>query len=120
MIEGIIDESKDVQAKALTAENDSSANYEAFVANSNASIEALQKDIVSKTEEMAGADVGIEKAKGDLAHTEEDLLALASTAQELHTQCDFLVKFFDVRQTKRSEEIEALQSAKAIFEGVKF
>merc|ERR1719271_499887 len=50
MIEGIIDDSKDVQAKALKAENDSSANYESFVANSNAAIEALQNDIVAKTE----------------------------------------------------------------------
>jgi len=120
MIEGIIEESKDVAAKALKAENDASANYEAFVANSNASIEALQKEIVAKTEEMAKADVGIEKAKGDLAHTEADMVQLAATAQELHGQCDFLVKFFDIRQTKRSEEIEALVSAKAIFEGVKF
>merc|ERR1719263_82919 len=120
MIEGIIDESKDVAAKALKAENDSSANYESFVTNSNEAIKALQKDIVAKTEEMAKADVGIEKAKGDLAHTEADLLELASTATELHAQCDFVVKFFDIRQTKRSEEIEALVSAKAIFEGVKF
>lgn len=120
MIEGIIDESKDVAAKALKAENDSSANYESFVTNSNAAIKALQKDIVAKTEEMAKADVGIEKAKGDLAHTEKDLVALAESATELHASCDFVVKFFDIRQTKRSEEIEALVSAKAIFEGVKF
>jgi chromosome segregation ATPase len=120
MIEGIIDESKDVAAKALTAENDASATYESFVSNSNEAIKALQADIVAKTEEMAKADVGIEKAKGDLAHTEADLLELASTATELHAQCDFVVKFFDIRQTKRAEEIEALVSAKAIFEGVKF
>merc|ERR1719235_2383378 len=97
MIEGIIDESKDVAAKALKAENDASANYESFVTNSNVAIKALQKDIVAKTEEMASAGVNMEKAKGDLAHTEKDLAALAATAQELHTQCDFLVKFFDVR-----------------------
>merc|ERR1719262_983976 len=56
MIEGIIDESKDVAAKALKAENDASAAYEAFVTNSNSGIEALQKDIVPKTEELAQGD----------------------------------------------------------------
>jgi len=120
MIESIIDESKDVAAKALKAENEASASYEAFVTNSNSGIEALQKDIVSKTEELAAGDKASTKAKGDLAHTETDIEELGKTAATLHGECDFIIKFFDVRQQKRSEEIEALQSAKAIFEGVKF
>jgi len=120
MIESIIQESKDVAAKALKAENEASASYEAFVTNSNSGIEALQKDIVSKTEELAAGDKASTKAKGDLAHTETDIEELGKTAATLHGECDFIIKFFDVRQQKRSEEIEALQSAKAIFEGVKF
>jgi hypothetical protein len=120
MIDSIIQESKDVAEKALKAENDAAAGYEAFVSNSNAGLEALQKDIVAKTEELAKGDKAKTKAKGDLKHTETDIETLAATAQELHGQCDFVIKFFDVRQQKRSEEIEALQSAKAIFEGVKF
>merc|ERR1719265_1843989 len=120
MIETIIHESQDVAAKALKAENEAQAAYQAFVDNSNSGIDALQKDVVAKTEELAKGDGAKVKAQGDLAHTERDIKALADMSTELHGQCDFLIKFFDVRQQKRSEEIEALQSAKAVFEGVKF
>merc|ERR1719191_461560 len=120
MIETIIHESETVAKKALEAENEASAAYEAFVANSNAGIKALKKDIVAKTEEMAKGDVAKTKAAGDLKHTEADIAALETASTELHGQCDFLIKFFDVRQQKRAEEIEALLSAKAVFEGVKF
>jgi hypothetical protein len=120
MIETIIHESELVAKKALEAENDASAAYEAFVTNSNTGIKALQQDIVAKTEEHAKGDVAKIKAAGDLKHTEADIAALAAASTELHGQCDFLIKFFDVRQGKRAEEIEALLSAKAVFEGVKF
>merc|ERR1719158_126141 len=120
MIDSIIQESDDVAAKALEAENEAAAAYEAFVTNSNAGIEALQKDIVAKTSELATGDKAKVKAEGDLKHTETDIAALETASTELHGQCDFLIKFFDVRQSKRAEEIEALLSAKAVFEGVKF
>lgn len=120
MIETIIHESETVAKKALEAENEASAAYEAFVANTNSGIKALAKDIVSKTEELSKGDIAKTKAEGDLKHTETDIAALATMSTELHGQCDFLIKFFDVRQTKRAEEIQALLSAKAIFEGVKF
>merc|ERR1719161_1659218 len=120
MIETIIHESEIVAKKALEAENEASAAYEAFVANSNTGIKAMQQDIVAKTEELAKGDVAKTKAAGGLKHTEADIEALATASTELHGQCDFLIKFFDVRQQKRAEEIEALLSAKAVFEGVKF
>merc|ERR1719321_666502 len=70
MIETIIHESEIVAKKALEAENEASAAYEAFVTNSNTGIKALQQDIVAKTEELAKGDVAKTKAGGDLKHTE--------------------------------------------------
>ena len=34
--------------------------------------------------------------------------------------CDFVMKNFEIRQTARDEEIEALKQAKAILSGAKF
>eukprot|EP00971_Amphidinium_carterae_P118957 2356839-Amphidinium_carterae.1 len=38
---------------------------------------------------------------------------LAAVSEDLHTQCDYFLKNFDVRQKARLQEIEAIQSAKA-------
>merc|ERR1719281_680458 len=119
MIEHIIDESKEEEKETIAAENEAGVAYAAFVADNSAAIEAMSKSVINKSEELAKVDGSKAEAEGNLRATEADLLALLKTYQTLHTDCDFLLKYFDVRQTKRAEEIEALQQAKAIFSGAK-
>merc|ERR1719191_2209984 len=111
MVEVISDDSKKVEADALKAENEAQAGYEEFISDSNASITA------ANTESLAQADADSTTASGDLSATINDLLALGETAASLHKECDFLLKNFDTRQSKRTEEIEALMQAKYIFAG---
>merc|ERR1719375_285991 len=120
MIEQIINESKDVEKKALNAENDAQSAYEEFIADSNASIAAAAQDIMNKSGAMAQADKEKVAAEADLAATIQDLLSLGEVAVALHQDCDFLIKNFEIRQTSRSEEIEALNNAIAIFSGANF
>merc|ERR1719191_2047775 len=117
MVEVIIDDSLKVEADALKAENDAQAAYEEFISDSNASITAANNEIAAKTESLAQADADSTTASGDLSATINDLLALGETAASLHKECDFLLKNFDTRQSKRTEEIEALMQAKYIFAG---
>merc|ERR1719409_2192042 len=49
-----------------------------------------------------------------------ELEQLSNYNAELHQSCDFVVKNFEVRQTARQEEVEALKQAKAILSGAKF
>jgi len=119
MIQHIIDESKAEQADTLSSENAAVAAYAEFVADNNQSVETMSKSVINKSEELAKVDENKAGAEGDLRATDADLLSLLKTYQTLHTDCDFLLKYFDVRQQKRAEEIEALQQAKAIFSGAK-
>merc|ERR1719379_2433559 len=89
MIEGIIDESKDEQKAAVTDENDAQTAYAEFIANTKDSLEALERSVVNKEEELAGVDSAKAKAAGDLKHTETDLLKLAQVATTLASECDF-------------------------------
>ena len=41
-------------------------------------------------------------------------------AADLHKSCDFTLKNFDVRQEAMSQEIEALNQAKAVLSGADF
>jgi len=119
MIDHIIEESKAEEKETIQSENDATAAYAEFVADNSASIEAMSKSVINKSEELAKVDEEKALAETNLRATEADLLSLLKNYQTLHTDCDFLLKYFDVRQTKRAEEIEALQQAKAIFSGAK-
>jgi len=119
MIDHIIEESKAEEKETIQAENDANAAYSEFVDDNNASVEDMSKSVINKSEELAKVDENKAIAEGNLRNTEADLLSLLKQYQTLHTDCDFLLKYFDVRQTKRAEEVEALQQAKAIFSGAK-
>merc|ERR1712228_204546 len=108
------------EAEAIRSEEDAQKAYEDFVKETNASIEAKSKEIVNKSEEKA-------KTEGELVETKEakeavmlELEQLSNYNAELHQSCDFVIKNFDVRQTARDEEVEALRQAKAILSGSKF
>jgi hypothetical protein len=119
MIEHIIEESKEEEKEAVQSENDANAAYKEYVEDNSQAVESMSKSVIAKSEELAKADENKALTGGQLRATEADLLSLLKTYQTLHTECDFLLKYFDVRQQKRAEEIEALQQAKAIFSGAK-
>merc|ERR1740138_1772319 len=56
LLEGVINESKDVESKALKAENDSQKAYEEYISDSNAAITAASDNIMSKSQALAKAD----------------------------------------------------------------
>merc|ERR1719454_2666204 len=120
MIEKIINEAKELEGEARRAEDEAQAAYEDFVTDTNASIEAKQKDIANKQEAKALAESDLVETKKDLEENALELERLANYAIELHQKCDFVLKNFDLRQTARDEEIEALRQAKAILSGAKF
>merc|ERR1719486_588448 len=120
MMQQIIDDAKAMEAEAIRSEEDAQKAYEDFVKETNASIEAKSKDIVNKSEEKA-------KAESDLVDAQEakeavmlELEQLSNYKAQLHSSCDFVTKNFEIRQTARDEEVEALRQAKAILSGAKF
>merc|ERR1719236_427702 len=120
MIQQIIDDAKAMEAEAIRAEEDSQKAYEDFVKETNASIEAKSRDIVDKSETKAKAESDLVETKESKEATMLELEQLSNYNAELHQSCDFVLKNFDVRQTARDEEIEALKQAKAILSGAKF
>merc|ERR1719453_562560 len=120
MIQQIIDDAKAMEAEAIRSEEDAQTAYESFVKETNASIEAKSKDIVSKSESKAEAESELVETKEAKEATMLELEQLSNYNAELHQSCDFVMKNFDLRQTARDEEVEALKQAKAILSGAKF
>jgi len=120
MIQQIINDAKAMEAEAIRSEEDAQKAYEDFVKETNASIEAKTKSIINKSEEKAKAETELTQANEDKEAVLLELEQLSNYNAELHQSCDFVMKNFEIRQTARDEEIEALKQAKAILSGADF
>merc|ERR1719311_703175 len=106
MLEQIIRDTETLEAEAIKAETDAQKAYEEYVKDTNASIEEKTRDITNKTE-----------AKETAMNEQQQLM---NENADLHKSCDFTLKNFEIRQTARDQEVEALRQAKAILSGAKF
>jgi len=120
LIQQIIEDAAAMEAEAIKGEEDALATYETFVTDTNASIEAKAKDIVNKSEEKAKLEAERTEAEEQKAEVLAELEDLSDENADLHKACDYILKNFDIRQTARDEEVEALKQAKAILSGSKF
>merc|ERR1711957_1063679 len=120
MIQQIISDAKAMEAETIRSEEDAQKAYEDFVKETNASIEAKSKDIINKSELKAKAETDLVETKEAKEAVMLELEQLSNYNAQLHQSCDFILKNFDLRQTARDEEVEALRQAKAILSGAKF
>merc|ERR1719379_3304146 len=103
-----------MEAEAIRSEEDAQKAYEDFVKDTNKSIEEKSKDIVNKSDMKAKAEGELVQANKDKESVMLELEQLSNYNAQLHQSCDFVMKNFEIRQTARDEEVEALRQAKAI------
>merc|ERR1719473_1431050 len=116
----IIADAESVESELRLTEQDEQKDYAEFVSGTTASIEADRLAIEEKEERTA-------QAKGEKSETEEAQLSNDASLTELnqllsatHTDCDWILKYFDLRQKSRAEEMDAIKEAKAILSGANF
>lgn len=120
LIEKLIYEAKELEKESQKDEMSAQAQYEALIADTNASIAALQKEVAAKTGVKADTVKDKIATESDLKDTVGELEELQKYNVDIHAECDYVVKNFSVRQEARSQEIEALQQAKQILSGAEF
>jgi len=120
LLANIINDAKAMEAEAIASEEDSQKTYEEMVQDTNKSVEENEKAIVNKEELKAEAEGVKTEKEEELETTMKNLEQLSNTNADLHKDCDFTIKNFDIRQTARDQEVEALKQAKAILSGAKF
>merc|ERR1719183_3083982 len=106
-----------MEADAISAEKKSQIAYETFVTETNAAIEAATKESITAAENKAKAEA--EKSETELARdgVVSEIEALIGENADLHKSCDYTLKNFDLRQTARTSEMEALKQALSILSG---
>merc|ERR1719183_1858271 len=99
--------------------------------NSQADYERATKDAADKRASDSKALAESEAEKADLEGSKEELTAakksgtkeLAANAKyimALHSECDWLLQYFDVRKEARASEVEVLTKAKAVLNGADY
>jgi len=120
MIDLLIKDLDKEMTEAKTEESDAQADYETMMAESAEKRVADSKALADK--QSAKADT--EKALADLGTEKKDtvgeLFATLKYIQGLHTECDWLMKYFDMRKTARTGEIDSLVKAKAVLSGADY
>jgi len=120
LIQSIIDDAKAMENEAIVDEENAQKAYEDFIKESNTSTEEKALQATNEKAEKAKSDeVLVESQEArDAAIGELETLAEAKAA--LHQSCDFIMKNFELRQSARDEEIQAMNQAIAILSGAKF
>mmetsp|Transcript_30543 Transcript_30543/g.85675 ORF Transcript_30543/g.85675 Transcript_30543/m.85675 type:complete len:754 (+) Transcript_30543:68-2329(+) len=117
MLEKLIVEAKALMAESKKSESEAQKAYETVIADTNAAVVALQKQITTKTKVKAKTTKEKQRTEEDLAAAVSELEGLNKYKADLHAECDFSLHNFDTRQDSRGQEIEALQQAKQILNG---
>jgi len=117
LIETIIGDSAKLEAEATAAEQDAQSSYEKFAAETADNIKAKNAEVDSKMKEKAEAKNDKAEEEANKESTVEELDGLSESKANLHEECDFFIKNFEVRQTARAQEMEALGQAKSILSG---
>jgi len=117
MIEKLVGEAQTMTKDARKEEGEAQAAYEQFVADTNDSVANLQKEVTTKTKTKAKTEEQKMQTQADIADTVAELEGLSKYTGELHAECDYVMKNFDVRQNARADEIASLQQAKQILSG---
>merc|ERR1719379_143673 len=116
MVKELESDMKDAEYEEKTSQDD----YQKLMSNSQATREANAKSITEKEMSKAEMESKLTALKGTLADTDEDLSLIATTLQDLHAACDFLLRNYDLRKEARTNEVESLKNAKAILSGADF
>jgi len=106
--------------EATTEENDAQADYEAMMKSSAEKRAADSKSLTEKESTKAALEEDLETHTEAKADYSKELAATLEYINSLHLECDWLLKYFEVRKEARASEVDALGKAKAVLSGADY
>merc|ERR1712194_844227 len=103
-----------------TEEKNAQAAYEKTIAEAADKRRQDSKSLSDKEAAKADLESALEKAGDDHKSTTKDLMGTEKYIASLHAECDWLVKYYEVRKEARADEIESLGKAKAVLNGADY
>merc|ERR1711957_377725 len=103
-----------------TEEKDAQGDYEDMMRDSKEKRASDSKSLTEKQSTKAELETSLESNVEDKTSSGKELMATHEYIAALHAECDWLLKYFDTRKQARSEEVDALEKAKAVLSGADF
>jgi len=120
MIDLLVKDLDKEMTEAEVTEKDAQADYETMVKDSAAKRIADSKTLEDKSATKADVEAKLLKLQEDKTSTAKSLHATLKVIAQLHTECDWLLQYFNVRKEARADEIDSLVKAKAVLSGADY
>merc|ERR1719272_58834 len=106
--------------EAETNEEDGQKDYEESMKDASDKRAGDSKATTEKRSAKAKIETALEEHKEGKSSAGKELMATEQYISNLHGECDWLLKYFDVRKDARASEIDALGKAKAVLSGADY
>merc|ERR1711920_91244 len=120
MIDLLVKDLDTEMTEAATEDKNSQEEYDKTIADAKEERVGLSKSLKDNSAAKADNTADLEGLKATKKSTAAELMATEKFLSGLHAECDWLLKYFTVREDARSGEIEALGRAKAVLSGASY
>mmetsp|Transcript_75612 Transcript_75612/g.171109 ORF Transcript_75612/g.171109 Transcript_75612/m.171109 type:complete len:272 (-) Transcript_75612:43-858(-) len=120
MIDLLIKDLDKEMTEAETEEKDSQADYAVLMQDSAEKRGQDSKSLTDKSAAKANLEAELEDVKDTKSSTGKELTATLEYIHQLHTECDWLLKYFEARKQARAGEVDSLMKAKAVLSGADY
>merc|ERR1711933_327459 len=107
-------------AEAEVEEKNSQEAYETLMADAAEKRTQDAKSVTAKSSAKAEQTESVAAEKDTKTGAGKELMATLKVIGSLHGECDWLVKYFDVRKDARAGEMDSLAKAKAVLSGADY
>merc|ERR1740121_785837 len=120
MIDLLVKDLDKEMTEAETEEKNGQAAYEKLMSESAAKRAADSKLLAEKGSARADAESDLQSEKAGHSASGKEHMATSKYIMSLHSECDWLIQYYDVRKEARAGEADSLAKAKAVLSGADF
>jgi len=120
MIDMLIKDLSTEMTEAKVTEENSQTEYVQTMADSKEKRASDSKTLTDKQGAKASAEADLIATKTEMEATSKELMATEKYIASMHSECDWLLKYFSVRAEARAGEIESLKKAKDVLSGADY
>jgi chromosome segregation ATPase len=120
MIDTLVNDVEKEMQEAKLEEKDAQGDYEKFMDDAGAKRAEDSKSMTDKEGALADTQDSLVDNKEALKNKNFEQMETEKYLGELHEECDWLLKYYDVRKEARTGEIDAMGKAKDVLNGADY
>jgi peptidoglycan hydrolase CwlO-like protein len=120
MIDTLINDVEKENQVMKLEEKDAQDDYEKFMSDAKEKRAADSKSMTDAEGSLAETDEQMVTDKGTLKNKNTELMETDKYLAGVHADCDFLLKYYDMRKEARTGEVDAMGKAKDVLNGANY